>query len=128
MFLTSWWTFWRHDMLLTVWRTCFGVITNFMTSWRIIFFRFRDEPFDIMTYFWHDNELVWHHNELFDIMTYFWHHDECFDAMMCSWCYDDFFFTSWRFLRLHDEFVYFVTCFWSHDELCNVIMNFLTSW
>ena len=115
---------WRHDELfVTSWRVVdimtnfFGVWTNFMTSWRVFF---RDEPFDVMTYFWHDNKLLWRHDELFDIMTYFWHHNK----YLTTWpifntmgnC-----LTSWRIAILYDVFL-------SHDKLFDVLINFLTSW
>ena len=120
MFLTSWGTFWRHDMFWTSWQT-FYFMTNVLSSWRILslfreqnimktWFRYNDKICDVMKCFWcHDKNFVvmacfWLYNKLFDIMTYFWLHDKVF--------------TSWHMF-------YFMTTFLHHDIFLTKIV---TSW
>ena len=111
MFLTSWRTFhiflnprqtffWSHDVSLT----CF---INCLTSWQNFFGVMM--CFDVMTYFWH-------HEELFDVMTCFWRHE----MFLTSWVLQTF-WHPWRVFyvmtNFHDVFLRHDKLFWCPDEL-----------
>ena len=108
----------------------FNVLTNFLTSWRS--FLYHDELVDVMMVFlmsWHTFwcYVFWRHSELFDVIMYYWHQDERFWSHDILFDVMPIFLTSWRFWR-HDERFWVMTCFWHYDELFDVMRNFLTSW
>ena len=77
--LTSWQTFWHHDVFLISWQT-FGI---FLTSWQIL----------------------WRHDKLFGVMTYCWRHGELFEVMtnlLSSWRILTSWRTCWRQGKLFD--------------------------
>ena len=116
--MRNFWTSWRIFDVLTNFLTCFwrhelfGVVMNFLTTWRICI-----APW----------QTFWHHDEHFDVMTYFWRHiKKLFDVMKCC-------------LR-HDKRLDIMTCFWGYElfdvmtniltsrHISDVMMNFLNSW
>ena len=124
IFLTSWRTFWRHDVLLSSW----------IRTWRV---------FDVMTNFYWDHDYFW---RIFHIMMCFWRPDELFDGMTNFWsvfdiiCVFDVMKNVFMWWRTFDV----ITSFWHHDELLrnfwrhevfltswcvfDILTNFLTSW
>ena len=93
--------FWRHDLFLTLWRTLltsrctFDVITNLLTSWRVL-----------LLIFWRI-DVFCRHEEIFDVMTYYWRHDKLFDVLM-FYCIMTNFLTSWC---VFTNFFDIMTCF-----------------
>ena len=79
--LTSWQTFWHHDVFLISWQT-FGII---LTSWQI-FWR-HDKLFVVMT-------SCWRHGEPFVLMTYFDIMTNMLTSGQTVWRHD--FLKSWR--------------------------------
>ena len=142
----TWHTIWCHD-------THFDVITNFLTSWCVLYFE--ANFFFVMTYFmtclhcpdifyfiilgtkYYENVFLMSLSLWYIIycMVNVWRHDTPNVIMPCCW---------WIFWR-HGKFVDVIICFWHHDELfwqicwrhdvfltslqtCRCHDMFLTSW
>ena len=101
VFLTSWRTFWHHDIFLTSCRVlptlwCHDV---FLTSWRTF----------------------WRHEELFGVMT-------CFFYVMTNIGRHDVFLTSWRTCWVSWRVFEVMTIFLSSWHISKVMTNILASW
>ena len=89
IFLTSSRTFQRYDVFFMRWRV----------SHIMIYIWHHDELFEVMTHF---STYFWRHDELSNVMTYFWSHDALFDVIK-------------YFERHDDEPFHVITYFWCHD-------------
>ena len=146
--LTSWQTFWHHDVFFISWQsfdivlsqTCFGCheeLSNLLTTWQSFDTLWsNNEPFVILMCFWH-------FYELFDIMTCLWHHDKFLiwqtfrrqDVCCTYWRYDmRHFLTSRRNVRPQTNFLrcgvffYIVTNFMLSWRISDDITSFLLFW
>ena len=135
--LTSWQTFWHHDVFMTSWRifdvtncltSCrmLHLLTSWRTFWRI------DTLFDLMTNFlcsWHIYFIIsgtkYNENVFLMLWQTFWCHDmflmSCMMNFLTSWHIFDFitnFLTSWRIFH-------FISNCWC---IFDVMRDLLKSW
>ena len=108
--LTSWQTFWHHDVFMTSWRifdvtncltSCrmLHLLTSWRTFWRI------DTLFDLMTNFLCSLHIYLLFREQNIMKTCFWCYNKPFDVMTGFWCHA--WWTFWRhgiFLTLLQTF------------------------
>ena len=93
-----WWTFWRHRMFLTSWRT---FLTHLLTAWRV---------FDVIA----NVSMSWHvFTSWHTVLTYIWCHDKSFDVTACFWCH-------WRVCDIMTNFLKYVALI---DVMTNVLIS-----
>ena len=123
-FLTTWRTFWRHDIL---WRHTY-LLMYFLVSWHTLWCH--GVLFDVIVYFCHQDATLpswrpfWYNDVLFEVMTYFFTAYILFDvttAILTLWStfcrHDTLFNIIWRIFH---TFLY--------DSLFHNMLSFLTSW
>ena len=132
-------TFWQHDAFCWHPNTLFDLMTNIFTtfsSFWLYFSLFREQNI-IKTCFWCHNELFWCHGMFFmswrhrvflTLWQTFWHHDELFELLTYFWRYDVLlmsshvfdvmtnFLTTWRKFWRYEVLMLWRT-FWGYDVI-----------
>ena len=120
---TSGRTFWRHD-------EHFVVMTNFLSSWRIVFLTSWRNLWCHDVFVTHFLLLCLHSallhvmTKFFDVMIYFWWHDELFNVMAIILTSRRHFLTSYKVFDVMTYFWPLQETFWRHDAFFKVVTNF----
>ena len=128
--------FWLDDKHLAI----FDVMTNLLALWQtfsrddvflVSWWTSNDEPFVLMTCFWHYGEPFWHQVKQIDVIKYFltswrifWCGHKRFEIMTCLWHHDEFLGDQLLTSSRKQHFWCHDTLFWRHELHCVLF----TSW